>query len=214
MPFEYFKDGRAPRWHTHPLKRNRQPPGEPLPMVTREEWMAHRTYVREDDDVRVFKGPVGTVRKTYTDTWECENPAECKRLVYELQAMHLTKYSFDIMWNFMVAPDGSIYEGRGWKYDAERPEKYRPLNGDCVDIAYIGNYIAKPVPDVMKEAMDRLVDWGVANGKIHCCHDVIPHTDPLFPLPKHYDEEHKFWDPNQPMPKEITSIEELLKEMN
>lgn len=54
------------------------------------------------------------------------------------------------MFSFMVAPDGSIYEGRGWKYDAERPEKYRPLNGDCVDIAYIGNYIGEFWKQIVK----------------------------------------------------------------
>lgn len=47
------------------------------------------------------------------------------------------------LFSFLIAPDGSIYEGRGWKYDAERHEKYNHVKNDCIDIAYIGNYIGK-----------------------------------------------------------------------
>lgn len=43
----------------------------------------------------------------------------------------------------MIGEDGTIYEGRGWTMDADRPMELSHITGRCLDIAYIGDYYSK-----------------------------------------------------------------------
>ncbi|XP_054262693.1 peptidoglycan-recognition protein SB1-like isoform X2 [Macrosteles quadrilineatus] len=106
--------------------------------------------------MRKVKFPASHVRFVDTGTDECYTPYECFRLLQHLQKDHMEKENLpDIKYNFMVAADGTIYEGRGWRNDADRPEKFNHLQTNCIDIAFIGNINDKEQDDY-KDAFPRM----------------------------------------------------------
>jgi hypothetical protein len=66
---------------------------------------------------------------------------------------------WDVPYHFLIAPDGTIYEGRDYRYMGETNTKYDP-NGHLL-ITVMGNYeIQKPTPEQLKSIMD-LMAWAV-----------------------------------------------------
>jgi hypothetical protein len=55
----------------------------------------------------------------------------------------------DVGYNFLVAPDGTVFEGRGWDWVGAHA---RGENSVSIGIAYIGDG-RKPVPDAAKRAI-------------------------------------------------------------
>lgn len=60
----------------------------------------------------------------------------------------------DVGYNFLVAPNGKIYEGRGWDVQGAHA---RGHNSTSVGVAYIGDG-RLPVPDAAFEAISFLID--------------------------------------------------------
>ena len=58
----------------------------------------------------------------------------------------------DVGYNFLIAPDGTIFEGRGWGMQGAHA---RGHNAESIGVAYIGDG-RKPVPDAAKFAILRL----------------------------------------------------------
>ncbi|XP_054262694.1 peptidoglycan-recognition protein LF-like isoform X3 [Macrosteles quadrilineatus] len=126
--------------------------------------------------MRKVKFPASHVRFVDTGTDECYTPYECFRLLQHLQKDHMEKENLpDIKYNFMVAADGTIYEGRGWRNDADRPEKFNHLQTNCIDIAFIGNINDRPTKDedimsykvtAKKAAMDWIVHGPQGNNYV------------------------------------------------
>lgn len=58
----------------------------------------------------------------------------------------------DIGYNFLVAPDGMVYEGRGWAFRGAHAKGH---NFESVGVAYVG-YGSKPVPAPARRAIAEL----------------------------------------------------------
>lgn len=83
--------------------------------------------------------------------------------VKKLQALQIwgknDKNWWDVPYHFLIAPDGTIYEGRDYRYMGETNTKYDP-NGHLL-ITVMGNYeIQNPNPEQLKSIMD-LMAWAV-----------------------------------------------------
>ena len=71
---------------------------------------------------------------------------------------------WDVPYHFMIAPNGTIYEGRDYRYMGETNTKY-DQNGHLL-ITMMGNYeLQQPTPEALKSMMD-IMAWGSATFKV------------------------------------------------
>lgn len=79
-----------------------------------------------------------------------------------------------IAYNFLAAPSGRIYEGRGWKY---RGAHAGPVNGDSIGICLlIDGTVDEPTP-AMIQAVRALIAHGVELGEVATDYGVSGHRD-------------------------------------
>lgn len=68
----------------------------------------------------------------------CSTETECKRLIKNIQSDHKGRRKFsDIGYNFIIAGDGNIYEGRGFGLQGSHAPNY---NRNSIGIVFIGNF--------------------------------------------------------------------------
>ncbi|XP_054260387.1 peptidoglycan recognition protein 1-like [Macrosteles quadrilineatus] len=77
-----------------------------------------------------------------------------------IQKMDLKKYP-DIKYNFLIAPDGIVFEGRGWDKVPTLPSKYRIFSHLSYYIMFIGDFINEPPGDEYYIARNKLLQFGV-----------------------------------------------------
>jgi hypothetical protein len=71
---------------------------------------------------------------------------------------------WDVPYHFLIAPNGTIYEGRDYKYMGETNTKY-DQNGHLL-ITMMGNYeLQQPTPESLKSLMD-IMAWASATFKV------------------------------------------------
>ena len=117
-----------------------------MDIVSRDEWGAapRRSATRLARD-RVKKVVVHHTTGTYRDA----------STVRAIQRFHQVDRNWaDIGYNFLVAPDGTIYEGRGWLVHGAHARGY---NSNSIGIAYIGDG-RLPVPDKAFGSISYLID--------------------------------------------------------
>ena len=115
-------------------------------IVSRKDWGANtaRSVTRLAPD-RVKKVVVHHTTGTYRDA----------STVRSIQRFHQVDRNWaDVGYNFLVAPDGTIYEGRGWGVQGAHARGY---NSNSIGIAYIGDG-RLPVPDKAFGAISYLID--------------------------------------------------------
>ncbi|XP_054264471.1 peptidoglycan recognition protein 1-like [Macrosteles quadrilineatus] len=123
--------------------------GPVIGTVVRKEWGALPWKPKKPLNV-----PVKHVRFTYTNGPTDDYP-EAMGIIQEMQKQHRKDGLDDIAYNYMISRDGAIFEGRGWYVDAERPPEFAHLQGDCLDIAYMGDFSKSDPPwFLLKGAMD------------------------------------------------------------
>jgi hypothetical protein len=79
------------------------------------------------------------------------SPFRGARSIRGIQAFHQgpERLWSDIGYNFLVAPDGMVYEGRGWAFRGAHAKGH---NFESVGVAYVGDG-SKPVPSAAKRAI-------------------------------------------------------------
>nr|BAN63378.1 peptidoglycan recognition protein [Nephotettix cincticeps]BBK26511.1 peptidoglycan recognition protein 12 [Nephotettix cincticeps] len=112
----------------------KEPHTPTLATVSREEWGAQGFKPKSPLDV-----PVKHVRFTYTGG-ETDDFPEALGILQTMQQKHKDLGLDDIAYNYLIGRDGAIYEGRGMYADAKRPREFDYLKGDCLDIAYLGDF--------------------------------------------------------------------------
>lgn len=86
----------------------------------------------------------------------------------------LTNGWVGIGYNFLVAPSGRVFEGRGWKY---RGAHAGPVNGESIGICLlIDGTITEPGDQVVKAVRD-LISIGLALGEITDDYKISGHRD-------------------------------------
>lgn len=82
---------------------------------------------------------------------------ECIRRLQNMQAFYMDHGFSDIPWNFMIGGDGSIYEGRGHKFNGEIANKseFSSFDGIGIHVAIIGTFDS--IPDVTAIRLIRIL---------------------------------------------------------
>jgi len=81
-----------------------------------------------------------------------------------LSAVPLT----DIQENFLIASDGTIYEGRGFAYEGEhtKDQATTSYNNQAIGVSFIGNYTETSLSTEQIESFEYFVQQMISNGTL------------------------------------------------
>ncbi|XP_054260578.1 uncharacterized protein LOC128985216 [Macrosteles quadrilineatus] len=157
---KFFRINSSPEVLTMWLDESELGPGDVdmiLHNVTREEWRAlpprglHRP-----------RHPFKLVLDHYTYTEPCYSYQQCMREVQQMQRQHMDEGFSDIKYHFLIGGDGNVYEGRGWgKCSSRALRTFVKLWRRRLDIAFIGDYTEKKIPDIMQTRYEHIITYGV-----------------------------------------------------
>lgn len=133
--------------------------GTDFDIIHRDEWLAQPAK-----SAATLKVPVSTVIIAHTAGGQCFNKSDCTYIVQNIQNYHIHNRGFtDIAYNFLVAGNGLIYEGRGW----EKPGVHTPgFNNKSICIAFLGKFSNVEPPEVQMNATQFLIMDGLKNQKV------------------------------------------------
>lgn len=95
--------------------------------------------------------------------------------VQNLQSSKIVYYGHDdVCYNFMVANDGTVFEGRGWDLAGSHTRSY---NYFTLSIGLLGNFDEMEPDQRLLDAIQLLIDFGVNLGKIHPDYGIYAHCD-------------------------------------
>ncbi|XP_049542380.1 peptidoglycan-recognition protein 2-like [Anopheles darlingi] len=127
-------------------------------IIKRAQWGAERST-----NVTYQLKPVTKVIIHHTTGDRCMNVASCKEMVLGVQSYHQKQNGWsDIGYNFLIGP-AHVYEGIGWHRVGAH---LRGHNSNSIGVAFLGNFdLLRPTPRSL-EALDRLLECGVALGEL------------------------------------------------
>jgi hypothetical protein len=74
----------------------------------------------------------------------------------QIQDFHMNSRGWsDVGYNFIIGADGTIYAGRGWLVIGAHISGH---NTSAIGVCVIGNYVSRPVPEPVKDALAWLYD--------------------------------------------------------
>lgn len=109
-------------------------------LVTRGEWFALQPK-QEIPPLKYIPPPFVIVGHTASSS--CNDRLSCRKKVRNIQEGQLAGDFFDIMYNYLVAGDGYIYEGRGWN---ESSAGVRRMGCSSLFIGFVGNFVIEAPP--------------------------------------------------------------------
>ena len=137
------------------------------------------TLLRQDWKALPMKGdrklgqPVERVIVMDTASNECENRVSCINFVQKRQNDSYLGYNLmeklrDIPENFLVASDGSVFEGRGFLHEGQHTIDYALTfyNAKAIGVAFIGTFQEKSLTNLQIEAFERFIENSISDGKI------------------------------------------------
>ncbi|XP_001352829.2 peptidoglycan-recognition protein SB1 [Drosophila pseudoobscura] len=103
----------------------------------------------------------------------CSTSDQCQRMIKAIQTDHKGRRSFsDIGYNFIVAGDGKVYEGRGFGLQGSHAPNY---NRNSIGIVFIGNFEStKPSSQMLQNAKD-LIDKAKQGGYLKNTYTLLGH---------------------------------------
>ncbi|XP_029027919.1 peptidoglycan recognition protein 5 [Betta splendens] len=139
-------------------------------VVSRSQWGAAAALRRErltDSAQRVI------IHHTAFES--CKSLSECNDQLVTIQTMHMKERGFDdIGYNFLVAGDGTMFEGRGWGVAGAHT---RGNNHDSLGIAFMGNFNRDTPSQEAVSAVTRLLQSAVCQGFLHQDFVLLGHRD-------------------------------------
>ncbi|XP_040903069.1 peptidoglycan recognition protein 5 [Toxotes jaculatrix] len=100
---------------------------------------------------------------------------ECKDHMVSIQRVHMTERGFDdIGYNFLVAGDGTVFEGRGWGVVGAHT---KGNNHDSLGIAFMGNFNNDTPSKEAILSVKQLLQSGVCQGFLHKEFSLFGHRD-------------------------------------
>ncbi|XP_029923759.1 peptidoglycan recognition protein 5 [Myripristis murdjan] len=143
---------------------------ETVNVVSRQQWGAVAPHYRD-----TMKDPAKRVVIHHTAITSQKGSKECMAQLVSIQRTHITERKFDdIGYNFLVAQDGTVYEGRGWGVVGAHAKSN---NHDSVGIALMGNYNNETPSSEALSSVKKLLQSGVSQ----------KHLKPEFVLLGHKD---------------------------
>nr|XP_037274132.1 peptidoglycan recognition protein 1-like [Rhipicephalus microplus] len=142
-----------------------------IEFVPRQAWGARPPKEWE----RLKVQPVPRVFVHHTAGGECFDPWTCSEKMRYIQHYHqVTKGWEDIAYSFLIGGDGRVYVARGWDAVGAHTKGH---NKDALSMAFFGDFSRHlPTPWAMK-TLDRLLQCGVALGKISTDYTLHGHRD-------------------------------------
>ncbi|XP_039229756.1 peptidoglycan-recognition protein SB1 [Drosophila yakuba] len=103
----------------------------------------------------------------------CSTSEQCKRMIKNIQSDHKGRRSFsDIGYNFIVAGDGKVYEGRGFGLQGSHAPNY---NRKSIGIVFIGNFERNaPSAQMLQNAKD-LIELAKQRGHLKDNYTLLGH---------------------------------------
>ncbi|XP_065360656.1 peptidoglycan-recognition protein SB1-like [Calliphora vicina] len=103
----------------------------------------------------------------------CSTESACQRLIKNIQTDHKGRRNFsDIGYNFIIAGDGNVYEGRGWGLQGSHAPNY---NRNSIGIVFLGNFEnSKPSNQMLQNAKD-LIAQAVSGGYLKDSYTLLGH---------------------------------------
>ncbi|XP_033606966.1 peptidoglycan-recognition protein SC2 [Cryptotermes secundus] len=103
----------------------------------------------------------------------CTTMEECVAIVRSYQNYHIDFNGWnDIGYNFLVGEDGNVYEGRGWEAVGAHAPTY---NTRSIGMCIIGDFTDRLPNPAALNALQQLIDCGVAEKKIEAQYQLIGH---------------------------------------
>ncbi|XP_017136675.1 peptidoglycan-recognition protein LF isoform X1 [Drosophila miranda] len=160
--FEMIK--RWPRWIPD-VTQLRLLGNATLKFVTRAYWLAQLP----GKALPPLNRPVNSVRFVLTASPACHTQAGCVFQVRLLQTFHIESSGYtDINYNFVIAGDTNIYEGRGWDQSCETEQDQ--FSSNKVVVGFVG-----PSDSNKKLALE-LIELGIKWGRISKDYTLIDNT--------------------------------------
>ncbi|XP_055315740.1 peptidoglycan-recognition protein LC-like [Sitodiplosis mosellana] len=131
-----------------------------LKFVSRNDWVAQPP----EENPILLELPSTRVIIAHTATQNCSTQASCKFIVRSIQAYHVeTLRMDDISYNFLIDGNGNVYIGRGFNIQGRHTNGF---NEKSICIAFIGNFLENPPPDLQLKAAQKLIEEGVSLKKL------------------------------------------------
>ncbi|KAL3863676.1 hypothetical protein ACJMK2_005423 [Sinanodonta woodiana] len=126
-------------------------------------------------NVSALQLPVSLVFIHQTETPACQDPTSCKARVKDIQQYHMSiKGLADIDYSFLVAENGTIYEGQGWDRVGVHTEGY---NSRGISFSFIGRYSNNKPPVAALTAVKNMIQCGISQGKVDSGYHLYGHRD-------------------------------------
>ncbi|XP_049433088.1 peptidoglycan recognition protein 5 [Epinephelus fuscoguttatus] len=143
---------------------------EKVTIVKRQEWGAAAPKQKE-----ALKGTAQRVFIHHTANPSCKDQKACMDRLVSIQRVHMTERGFDdIGYNFLVGPDGTVYEGRGWAVVGAHAKKN---NHDSLGIAFMGNFDNDTPSAEAMSSVKKLLKLGVCEGNLTPKFTLLGHRD-------------------------------------
>uniref|UniRef100_A0A1A9UH99 Peptidoglycan recognition protein family domain-containing protein n=1 Tax=Glossina austeni TaxID=7395 RepID=A0A1A9UH99_GLOAU len=141
-----------------------------LTITKREDWYAEPPKNKP----KLIMSPAEFVIIHHTEyPLSCHFETNCLRIIKSLQKHHMYKESYDdIGYNFLIAFDGHIYEGRGWGVQAQHPSAYK---FNSIGIACLGNFDDDKPDAVMLQNIENLIDEAIVEGHLQSDYILLGH---------------------------------------
>ncbi|XP_023180088.1 peptidoglycan-recognition protein SB1 [Drosophila hydei] len=103
----------------------------------------------------------------------CSTSQQCQRMIKAIQSDHKGRRKFsDIGYNFIVAGDGKVYEGRGFGLQGSHAPSY---NRKSIGIVFIGNFEnSAPSSQMLQNAKD-LIELAKQGGYLRSDYTLLGH---------------------------------------
>lgn len=139
-----------------------------------------RIFMRSDWEALPMKGddklkiPVERVVIMDTQTDTCGDIDACKTFIKERQnsfnylLLPGGYYSKDILENFLIAPDGSIFEGRGFAYEGQYSydRASTSYNSQAIGVSFIGNYTESSLNEDQQKSFNFFIQKYIDDSQI------------------------------------------------
>lgn len=132
-----------------------------LKLRTRYNWSLFRPKLKDCATLTIRPAKYVVVGHTVSKT--CQTPADCERIMTNIQSDHIRRGFCDIGYNFLIGDDGYIYEGRGWGVFGAHTYGF---NCDSIGVGLIGQF-NKDIPSSdMFDMLQLLIEEGLRINEI------------------------------------------------
>ncbi|KAJ8687419.1 hypothetical protein QAD02_023213 [Eretmocerus hayati] len=134
-------------------------------IVPRSEWQAKQP---RHEPINLTTIPPNWVVISHTELTRgggyCETKKECYPLLRNLQIFHRDQQGLnDIVYNFLVGGDGTVYEGRGWDIEGQHTKGY---DSKSLGIAFIGDFESKSPREEQVNGVKNFLEYAVSQNKL------------------------------------------------